>query len=184
MTEPRDAASVDGELSETLSKDAVGTPSTGISSESNNVGKLFAAEPLLQIDAVATAMLVISLAIGSPQAGVLRGIAAVVSLAMFVAGLVVYVVAFVAGAHRSRTHELGIGSWFFLAGSAPKSIARWFRLLLAAQSVAGITAASIAPFTPVAFGVLAPIFGLSIMGLWGARHGTFARRVLRPGMRR
>jgi hypothetical protein len=141
-------------------------------------------ERLLLIDAVATGVLVVALAAGTPQAGVLRGIGAVVSLALFVAGLVIYVVAFVAGAHRSRTHELGIGSWFFLAGSAPRPIVRWFRALLGLQVVAGITAASIAPFTPVAFGVLAPIFGLSIMGLWGARHGTFARRVIRPGMRR
>jgi hypothetical protein len=29
---------------------------------------------------------------------------------------------------------------------------------------------------PLAFGILTPLYGLGIAGLWGARHGTFAPR--------
>ena len=36
-----------------------------------------------------------------------------------------------------------------------------------------VAAASIRPFTAVAFGILAPMLGLGLMGLWGARHGRF-----------
>ena len=39
-----------------------------------------------------------------------------------------------------------------------------------------VAAASIRPFTEVAFGILAPMFGLGLMALWGGRHGTFPPR--------
>jgi hypothetical protein len=32
------------------------------------------------------------------------------------------------------------------------------------------------PFTSLAFGVLSPLFGLAMAGLWGARHGSFGAR--------
>jgi hypothetical protein len=32
------------------------------------------------------------------------------------------------------------------------------------------------PYTEVAFGILAPMFGLGLMAMWGGRHGVFAAR--------
>ncbi len=103
-------------------------------------------------------------------------------MAMTLAGLgcVVFVIALLAGAGRSRTHELGIGGWFFLVGSAP----RWAQLHLngsvAAQVLIGLVTASVRPFTTLAFGLLVPVLGLACTGLWGARHGAFGPRVLPP----
>jgi hypothetical protein len=48
----------------------------------------------------------------------------------------------------------------------------------AVQVVAVVAAASIRPYTEVAFGILAPMFGLGLMGLWAGRYGTFPPRNL------
>jgi hypothetical protein len=31
-------------------------------------------------------------------------------------------------------------------------------------------------YSPLAFGILVPVFGLGLCGLWGARYGTFEPR--------
>ena len=49
----------------------------------------------------------------------------------------------------------------------------------AVEIVAVVVAASIRPYTEVAFGILAPMFGLGLMGLWGARYGEFPPRPLK-----
>ena len=43
-----------------------------------------------------------------------------------------------------------------------------------------VATAAARPFTPLAFGVLAPMFGLGVMGLWGAKFGTFPPRPPEP----
>jgi hypothetical protein len=77
---------------------------------------------------------------------------------------------------RSRTESIGIGGLYFLAGSASKVVRVRLLGALTAQVVIAIVAASIRPFTSVAFGVLVPVFGLGLCGLWGARHGQFPAR--------
>jgi hypothetical protein len=37
-------------------------------------------------------------------------------------------------------------------------------------------AASVRPFTELAFGILAPMLGMGMLTLWGARYGVFAPR--------
>ena len=43
---------------------------------------------------------------------------------------------------------------------------------LAVQVVVAVATAAVHPFTSQAFGVLVPMFGLGLAGLWGARYGT------------
>jgi hypothetical protein len=70
-----------------------------------------------------------------------------------------------------------MGGLFFLTGEvAPRPVSTRLRLALLVQVVAVFTAAAIRPYTNVAFGVLAPLLGLGLMALWGARHGTFETR--------
>ena len=100
----------------------------------------------------------------------------VVALACFVGGCVLFVVDVLVAAGRSRTVEIGIGGLFFLAGSAPPSVRTPLLASLAVQVVVVVAGAAVRPFTPLAFGTLAPVVGLGWCGLWGARHGLFPPR--------
>lgn len=109
--------------------------------------------------------------------GAPRTAAAVVDVVLFVIGVGVFAWAYAVAVSRSRTDEMGIGGLFFLAGdvadAAPRRHLRWS---LAVQVVVALTAASLRLYTVVAFGVLAPVAGLALMGLWGAKHGRFGAR--------
>ena len=85
--------------------------------------------------------------------------------------------AYALGVSRSRTDLVGIPGLFFLAGdAAPPDVRRPFRVALAVEVVAVVAAAAVRPYTEVAFGVLAPMFALGLMGTWGGRYGTFPPR--------
>lgn len=102
---------------------------------------------------------------------------AVVSCALFAVGTGALLWAYALGVARSRTEQISIGGLFFLAeGTAPPEVRRAFRVALAVEIVAVVAAASIRPYTVVAFGILAPVFGLGLMGMWAGRHGTFPPR--------
>jgi hypothetical protein len=102
--------------------------------------------------------------------------AAVVDGVLFAIGLVAFGLAYARAVSRSRTDAIGIGGLFFLSGSAPKVVRIRLSVALAVQVLMAIVSASIRPYTSVAFGILVPMFGLGLMGLWGARHGTFPPR--------
>jgi hypothetical protein len=70
---------------------------------------------------------------------------------------------------------IGIGGLYFLAGSAPKKVQAHLMGSLAVEVVVAIFTASVRVFTSLAFGILVPVFGLAMAGLWGARHGVFER---------
>lgn len=108
----------------------------------------------------------------------LEGAAAALSMALFVVGVGLFFWAYAIAVGRSRTDAIGIGGLYFLAGegTAPPPI-RWALLgSLAVEAVVAVTTAAIRPFTPLAFGVLVPMFGLGVCGLWAARSGRFPPR--------
>ncbi len=93
---------------------------------------------------------------------------------MFVVGSAMFMVAFVLAAGRSRDEQVTMAGVIWLSGAAPVRTARAFRVLLGLQVVVAVAAASIRPFTAVAFGILAPMYGLGTMALHAARKGDFA----------
>ena len=104
------------------------------------------------------------------------------SVALFVVGTAAMLWAYALGVSRSRTDLIGIPGLFFLAsGAAPRATRRALRIATAVEVVAVVAAASIRPFTEVAFGILAPMFGLGIMGVWGGRYGEFPPRPPKHG---
>ena len=105
---------------------------------------------------------------------------AVLSGVLFAVGCVVFLWAYAVAVSRSRTDAIGIGGLYFLAGTAPREPAFRLRLSFAIEIVAAIVSSSIRPFTPMAFGFLVPVYGLGMMGLWGARYGTFEPRRVEP----
>jgi hypothetical protein len=69
-----------------------------------------------------------------------------------------------------------VAGLFLLQGSAPRDVRRRLLGALAAEVVVGLGVAIARPFTSLAFGLLVPVYGLALAGLWGARHGTFPPR--------
>ncbi len=99
-----------------------------------------------------------------------------VAVSWFFAGSALFALDVVLAAGRSRESAMGIGGLFFLAGSAPRRV-QWLLLgSLAVQVAVSVAGAAVRPFTPLAFGTLAPVLGLALCGLWGVRHGIFPDR--------
>lgn len=116
-----------------------------------------------------------------PSSGRIRDVlvisSVVVALALGAAGVVVFVVALLWGAERSRESEMTMAGWWFLAGDvAAAPVRRALLGALAAQVVVGLVTASVRPFTELAFGTLVPVCALAVCGAWSARHGDFPPR--------
>jgi hypothetical protein len=131
---------------------------------------------VIRLNTIVTAAFVVVEAAGVIAPDPLGIAAAAVSCTMFVAGIVTFLWAYAIGVHRSRLEQVTLPALFLLVGSAPAHVARRLRGLLAIQVVVAVVAASVRPFTNLAFGILAPMFGLGMMALWAARHGTFEPR--------
>ena len=99
--------------------------------------------------------------------------AALVSGALFIGGCLAFAWGFLVAIERSRTEEIELSSLFFLKESAPAKVRQALLGLMTAQVVVAIVTASVRPFTSLAFGVLAPVWGLGIITLWSGRHGVF-----------
>jgi hypothetical protein len=106
----------------------------------------------------------------------LKVMVVVVSLVLFAVGCIAFLWAYAIAVNRSRTDAIGIGGLFFLQGSAPRAVQVRLLGALAVQVVVAVATAAVHPFTSQAFAVLAPMFGLGLAGLWGARHGRFGPR--------
>lgn len=117
--------------------------------------------------------------------------AVVVSLACFSLGVVTFLWGYWNAVQRSREEEIGVASLYFLTdGVAPRGVSRTMNLCLAAQVVVGLTTAVIRrstdgrPGSTLAFGILVPMLGLGLNGLWGAFHGSFGPRLRASDPRR
>lgn len=103
-------------------------------------------------------------------------VALAVALALFLAGSAAFVAAYAAAVRRSRRDEIALAGLFFLSGSAPRAVRLALRAALAVQVTVAFATAAARPNTSLAFGILAPVYGLALLALWGARHGTFPPR--------
>jgi hypothetical protein len=106
--------------------------------------------------------------------------AVIVDLALFVLGCAAFVATLVAAAARSRTDELSLLGLWWLTGTAPGGIRRALLGAFSVQVVVALVTASVRPYTGLAFGVLVPVFGLGLVGLWASRDGTFPPRSTHP----
>jgi hypothetical protein len=110
----------------------------------------------------------------APNTFIAAGVAT--SMVLFFVGIGVFLWAYAVAVNRSRTDLIGMGGLFFLAGTAPRSVQLSLLGSLAVEVVVGLITAAVHPFTPLAFGVLAWMYGLALCGLWAARYGTFPPR--------
>jgi hypothetical protein len=128
-----------------------------------------------------TAVFTVTAAVAAAVPDTFGGPALVLDVALFAAGCVLFALAFLRAADRSRTDAIGIGGLFFLAGDVAPPAVR-YRLVgaLAVQAVVGLATAGVRPYTNLAAGTLVPVFGLGLCGLWAARHGRFGPRSSPP----
>jgi hypothetical protein len=129
---------------------------------------------IIRVDAIGTAVFVavtVLAAVWDGDAADLVNL--VVSGVLFLGGCAAFAVGFARAAGRSRTEIIDLAGLFYLTGSAPKEPRRLLLGLWFAQIV--VAAASVAVVQPP-FGVMAPVWGIGLLTVWGARHGTFPPR--------
>lgn len=139
---------------------------------------------IVRVDALLTAVFVATAVIAaSIFEQPWRVIAVTVSLICFSVGIVAFLWGYWTAVQRSRNDNISVAALYFLVDNcAPVSVARRMNTLFAIQVVVGIATAIARSTTDgkagstLAFGVLVPMLGLGLNGLWGATHGTFSPR--------
>jgi hypothetical protein len=132
---------------------------------------------IIQASWIGTAVFTV-LAVGaSAVPDVLAAVSAVLDLVLFAVGFLAFCWSLLRAADRSREEELSVaGLWFLAGGSAPGSVQRALLIPLGIQVVVAVATAAVRPFTPLAFGILVPLYGLALTGVWGAAFGSFGPR--------
>jgi hypothetical protein len=123
-----------------------------------------------------TAVFVLSSGIAAAARGA-TPVALGIALLMFVAGLGCYAAALAQAVARSRIDDVSVGGLFFLMdGVAPRRVAAHLLGSFSVEVVAAVVTAGVRINSSLAFGILAPVYGLSLVALWAARHGRFPVR--------
>ena len=112
----------------------------------------------------------------------------VIALCLFSAGVFVFLWGYWRALQRSRRDVMSVTELYFLVGPyVDKRISRIMNGMLAIQVVVAVATAlsrssspaadgASTPGSTLAFGVLVPMFGLSLNGLWSSVHGRFPPR--------
>lgn len=132
-------------------------------------------DPIVRASIAGTAVFVVVTVVALFISGV-RPVTVAVDLVLFAAGTVAFVAALARAIGRSRTEEITMAGLFFLSGTAPAPVRRQLLASVAVEVVVALVAAVLRPYTSLAFGVLVPVYGLGLAGLWGATRGTYAPR--------
>lgn len=114
-----------------------------------------------------------------------KSLAVITSLVCFSVGVVAFLWGYWSAVQRSREDEIGVAILYFLMdGVAPLPVSRLMNTLLGVQCAVALGTALSRPSTDgkpgstLAFGILVPMLGLGLSGLWGALHGTFRPRII------
>ena len=124
--------------------------------------------------------------------GLAKSQGVVVALVLFAIGTGVFLWGYWTAVQRSREQEISVAELYFLMGQAiPKKVKVVMHSCLTAQCVVAVATALARPNTlqegaesssrgsTLAFGVLVPVLGLGLNGLWAATYGTFGARRLK-----
>jgi hypothetical protein len=115
---------------------------------------------------------------------VAQWVGAVTAMVLFAVGVFVFLWSFWNAVQRSRAEEIGVMQMYLLLGEpTPARVRRIMLAMLVIQvTVALVTALTRSeaedgsPGTSLAVGILVPMFGLGLNGLWCAFHGVFPPR--------
>jgi hypothetical protein len=112
-------------------------------------------------------------------------VGAITAMALFAVGVFAFIWSFWHAVQRSREEQIGVMQIYLLLGDpTPARVRRIMLAMLAIQvTVALVTALARSesedgsPGTSLAVGILVPMFGLGLNGLWCAFHGVFPARL-------
>lgn len=135
------------------------------------------------MNGVGTLIFAVFILTAAATGGTLDFSSMIVSLVFFALGCVAFCWAFAVMAKRSRTEKVSVAGAFMLAEGAGRGHRFIFLSELGVQTAAALIAASVRLYTPAAFGILVPVFGLGMMSLWGAKHARFPAKPLYAGVR-
>ncbi len=142
-------------------------------------------ELIVRADAAATTWFVVTAVVSAVVFdGVALWIGAITALSLFLVGMVAFLWSFWNAVQRSRGESIAVTQLYFLVGGvAPVRVRNAMNALLAVQVLVGLGTALVRPNGPdgtpgsaLALGVLVPMFGLGLNGLWAAYHGSYAER--------
>ncbi len=112
-----------------------------------------------------------------------RAAGVVVDLVLFSIGVAAFIWGYFSAVQRSRVDEISVASLYFLSGQvAAKQVQKIMNGCLIAQLVIGLAGAIARSTTDgkagstLAFGVMVPLLGLGLNGLWASQFGTFTPR--------
>ena len=141
----------------------------------------------VRADVIGTAVFAAVIALGVPlrEERAMQIVVGAVSMMLFAAGAATGLWAYISALERSRVHEIGVANLYLLTGpTAPKRTKRTMTLSLVAQTaialagaIVGATGLSGDEVNALAFGILVPMFGIGINGMWAVRHGAFGPRL-------
>jgi hypothetical protein len=134
-------------------------------------------DPLVRASWLGTAVFVVVAVAAAAVPDTLAVAAVLVDLVLFVAGCAAFAATLLRAAARSRTDEISLAGLWWLTGTAPAPVRRALLGAFGVEVVVALATASARPFTGLAFGILVPVYGLGLAGLWAARRGSFPSRV-------
>jgi hypothetical protein len=111
-------------------------------------------------------------------------VGAITAMTLFGIGVFAFIWSFFNAAQRSRAEQIGVMQIYLLLGPpTPRRVRVIMLTLLVIQVAVGLgtaigrsEAADGSPGTSLAVGVLVPMFGIGMNGLWCAFHGVFPPR--------
>ena len=111
-------------------------------------------------------------------------VGAITAMALFAVGVFAFLWSFWTAVQRSRVEQIGVMQMYLLLGEPTAVRVRRIMLAMLAIQVGVALVTALArseaddgsPGTSLAVGVLVPMFGLGLNGLWCAFHGVFPPR--------
>lgn len=140
--------------------------------------------PIVKVNTALTAIFVVTAVLATAIfSQPWKTIAVVVSVGCFSVGVVAFLWGYWSAVQRSRRDDISVAALYFLIDNcAPAKLARQMNVLLGCQVVCGVATALARshtdgkPGSTLAFGILVPMMGLGLNGLWGSLHGSFRPR--------
>ncbi|MCU1400205.1 MAG: hypothetical protein JWN62_3314 [Acidimicrobiales bacterium] len=148
------------------------------------MGVMEPGERIVQTNLIGTAAFAVSAVVAAAVfTNPVRIVAVVVALALFAIGIFGFIWSYITAVQRSRSDNIAVAQLYFLAGgSTPTRVKRLMTSAFFVQVVVALATAIARNRTDgragstLAFGILVPMFGLGMNGLWCSKHGSFSAR--------